>query len=626
MTPRVVEVPLPRTVRLPTEVVPTILPPHTLAVAARADGSRHDLAGRRVRVLLSGAGGLERVEGDGIALAEGLGIDGAAGANLLVGPRGARRECFSRTGSLLESIQLPEALPGIAVQWAVPGAAGAGSPRVRVRARLLPDAGQGEVRIHRAPGLVWVSRGRGGVLLGVAGRTEDTGEPALGASPEVLLRGGMIDLAWDLLPGTPDAPLTLLLLAAPPEGAWAALPALAGVTAHHRRGEAAAWGEGETGVELQTGVEEMDEGVRRLRSWTRDRLLVVPGSPQGIHPPLVPPDPSSVPFPEELAPWLDTPCLVPWTALGAAASGDWETGRAALAALPWDDPHPALLSALALAQWTAWTGETGPLAANARRLTQLLAPARSHRGVEPRAVTDIRRAVAAAGEASEIAALAGLAGPGSAEPSKPARAGLGVAAPVPAPEGGTAGGLRLPLARGTSPVPAHLLLAAGREAAGVRTRLGEALHLRTGLGSVARAPHLAAQGWGGALLWELVSGILGAVPDAAYGRLTLSPLLPPNWTRFVARGVRAGEGALEMAYDRSGGHVAWTLRPLEGSVPLMVVFEPWQPLSQVRAVRVDGAPAELELLEEDGWTRVKVQLPADSVRVLEVEGEALSPP
>jgi len=123
-----------------------------------------------------------------------------------------------------------------------------------------------------------------------------------------------------------------------------------------------------------------------------------------------------------------------------------------------------------------------------------------------------------------------------------------------------------------------------------------------------------------------MSGVLGAVPDAAYGRLTLSPLLPAHWTRFTARGVRAGEGALEVAYDRDGEYVRWTLRPLEGSVPLMVVFEPWQPLSRLRSVRVDGAPAELDVLEQEGWSRVKVQLPADAVRVLELQGESLSPP
>lgn len=617
MTPRLLEVPLPRAVRLPAGAVPPIPPAHALAHAARADGARYDLGGRRVRVLLSGTGGVERLEGDGVALAAALGVEGAAGANLLVAPRSARRECFARAGSLLESLQLPEALPGIVVQWAAPGGAGASSPAARVRARLLPDAGPGEVRIHRAPGLAWISRGSVGVLLCVPGGDDPGTAGPTTPPPEVALRDGEIHLAWDLPLGSPDAPLTLLVMAAPPEGVWPALPALAGVPAHHRRGESAAWGEGEPGVEVETGVDEVDLGVRWLRSWTRDRLLGVAGGAPGLHRPAPDADPGGAPFPVEILPWLGSASHAPWVALGAAASGDWEVGRAALAALSWDEPHAALLSALALAQWTAWTGEPGPLTSHTGRLSDLLARGRPHPGVTPAAVTEIRRAVAAAGEAAELAGLAALAGVG--EQGGSVSAG-------PEPERGAPDRVRLPMAGGTPPVPPPLLLTTGRDRAGIEARLREAILVRTGVGSVARAPSLLANGWGGALLWALGSGVLGAVPDAAYGRLTLSPLLPAHWTRFTARGVRAGEGALEVAYDRDGEYVRWTLRPLEGSVPLMVVFEPWQPLSRLRSVRVDGAPAELDVLEQEGWSRVKVQLPADAVRVLELQGESLSPP
>ena len=108
--------------------------------------------------------------------------------------------------------------------------------------------------------------------------------------------------------------------------------------------------------------------------------------------------------------------------------------------------------------------------------------------------------------------------------------------------------------------------------------------------------------------------------------MTLSPLLPPNWTRLTVSGIRCGEGALGVSYERDGGLVRWTLRPELGSVPLMTVFEPWQPLVGVRAVTVDGAPAELDRVSEGGWTRIAVQIPVDGVRVVEVEGEAPSLP
>ncbi|HSG48244.1 MAG TPA: hypothetical protein VLA43_10560, partial [Longimicrobiales bacterium] len=193
MIPILAEVALPRAVRLPAGAVPPIPPPQALVHAARAGAEVHDLAARRVRVLLSGTRGVERVEGDGIPLAAALGIHGATGANLLVGPRGARRECFAPAGGLLETVQLPEALPGILIQWTPAGAPPSRGGRLLLSACLLPLAADtAEVRFHRAPGLLWVARGDTGVLLTL---------PGVGAVPDLRLRNGEILVEWDLPPG-----------------------------------------------------------------------------------------------------------------------------------------------------------------------------------------------------------------------------------------------------------------------------------------------------------------------------------------------------------------------------------------------------------------------------------------
>ncbi|MDT8340817.1 MAG: hypothetical protein RQ751_04825, partial [Longimicrobiales bacterium] len=171
--------------------------------------------------------------------------------------------------------------------------------------------------------------------------------------------------------------------------------------------------------------------------------------------------------------------------------------------------------------------------------------------------------------------------------------------------------------------------------AGPDLRLARALAFRAGVEAVTRAPARLADGHGPLLLHLLLAGVLGAEPDARSGRLGLSPFLPPHWTRFRVAGIRVGDAVLALEFERSGGHVCWTLRPEAGSVPVMVVFRPWQPLAHVRAIRVDGREAALDVTGAalaappegpgGGWSRVSVQLPVDAPRVLEVEGDAPPP-
>jgi len=208
----------------------------------------------------------------------------------------------------------------------------------------------------------------------------------------------------------------------------------------------------------------------------------------------------------------------------------------------------------------------------------------------------VRNAVAAAAEAAGLSSLASRAGASA-----------------------SSGGRRLPVV-GAASEPLPLLLADGRADVPVATRLAEALAVREGLEGACRDPAGDTRAMAPFVSGGLVHGVLGAVPDATYGRLTLSPLLPPHWTRFGARGIRCGEGELEMAYGREGPHVRWTLRPGQGSVPLMVIFEPWQPIRRIGSLRVDGEEAELDVDGQDGWSRVRLQLPVDRERVVEAYG------
>lgn len=612
---------LPRRVRLPSGAAEPLAGPGVLAHPTPAHGSPLDLSSRRVRVILSGSGGTELLEADGQPLLARPGIAGAVGANLLVGPRTARRECFVQGGSIVETVQLPEALPGAALQWVRSASDDWASIPLRISAEVLPDPGtaprsgrgeggteSGTVHFHADPGILWVARGERGVLLHVRGCS---------TVPELHARDDRLVLSWEMEGLHPGDPLTLLVQAAPPESAWTSLTALAGTAAHHRRGEAAAWGKDDPGVDLDSGVQELDLGLRWSRSWIRHRLRTAPGRPADTHPlPVSRPsflqalDPALGRAVKELE-WTGPSTAAAWFAMGSAASGDWEAGRAALGGIRTPEDVLTPPAALALARWTVWTGEDGPLREHLPDLMALFEEPSIPGTLSESVRGGIRDAVASAAEAVEVPELVQAAREGWA-------AGEGDSAhPVR--------GRQLPVVgAGTAQPPA--LLTPGRSGSPVQDRLQEALAVREGLGAVARAPLAGALAGSPLLVLALVEGVMGAIPDATLGRLTLSPLLPPNWTRLNVSGIRCGEGALAVGYEREGGLVRWTLRPELGSVPLMVVFEPWQPVREVRAVAVDGTPAELDRLGEGGWTRVALQLPVDGVRVVEVEGEAPSLP
>ncbi len=116
----------------------------------------------------------------------------------------------------------------------------------------------------------------------------------------------------------------------------------------------------------------------------------------------------------------------------------------------------------------------------------------------------------------------------------------------------------------------------------------------------------------------LLTALLGVVPDAPRGRLTLRPRIPDEWSGFRVRNLRVGGCAVEMSCDGDDGVVRYALRQTRGAPPLQVVFEPIVP-ARVRAARVDGVPAELAVAREGRSWQAPVQLVLDTDRTVELE-------
>ena len=572
---------LPEAVRLPSGPIPEVPPPEALVCPRRADDRPWTMSGRRARVILDGIGGVQRVEGDGGRLLDGVEVVGATGANVLLGPRCTRRELVLPGGSLSATVLVPDALPGVVLQWTgrAPGA-----PR-ELPLRLLLPRGLEVRHLHRGPGILWVSGAAGGILLHA---------PGVDAVPRASSEDGGTAIRWDL--PLRDGPATLLVMAAPEGERWTSLQALAGAAAHHRRGEILALGEGEPGLALETGVGEMDEGVAWSRAWLRDRLLAVPGRPPGLH--------TTGPFPEggaSLAPDAGDAADAPaWIARAAAATGDREVARAALGDLSWDTPWTRLHAVLALARYVAWTADGRPLESAAPDVLETFTSPDALAGLPGPVVVAVHEALTAAGEAVEVGELSGLPRPGEAP--APSRM-LPVLGSTPAPPPGAGG--------------AHPWLAT----LAFREEPSAALRARTGLAAVVSDPTTLDRGTGAVAVLALIEGMLGARPDATFARLGLAPCLPPSWTRFRARGLRAGEGSVEVEWRREGELGTWTLRPREGSVPLTAVFSPWLPWPSIAGIRVDDGPAELEVERRGDWSRIRLQLPVDGPHTIEVEGE-----
>ncbi len=138
----------------------------------------------------------------------------------------------------------------------------------------------------------------------------------------------------------------------------------------------------------------------------------------------------------------------------------------------------------------------------------------------------------------------------------------------------------------------------------------------------------------GDVVRRVVHGVLGAEPDAPRGRLVLRPRLAGD--RLEVRGLAVGPAAVGVVYRRERNRHRLEVRQEQGGPPLQLVLEPELIGGRVTAVRVDGEPAELDVVQvpwdgEDGnapgaglatsdrrW-RVPVQLVLDRPRTLDVD-------
>lgn len=567
-----------------------------LARSAAAAARPFLLEGERLAVTGSEIAGQHAFWLGSRVVARDLHMEGGLAANAVASPGTLRRELVGRHGSLLESTLVAPSLPLGAVQWRRPPGGG-GSTTLGIALTVLP----GEERVHYGlgeAGARFTADGPAGLMVEVfihpSPAEISVGEGADG--------GAELRVAVEL-----DGPVTVVVAAGTREATARALEAVPHLGAHETR---ASWEWDPARMETltaRTGVREVDHAV----AWASAR---VHGS---------------------LSRGGDTDAgALFWAGMGALAIGDAEASALAVDALaafpessvgPWPGGGlvPAgLLGTLLAARLTLLTGDPGPAAAALARLPSNALPHRGPPGVpggDRGAWTVTREALADAlrdgAPASEVAALRAL--------------------PSPWPMG--ASRVLLPM-MGSQPLPSlpwtpwsdgdpdqawaawRASLATGLEGRGPWGRGTWGWEGLDGDGDPRHDGDPPGSGAGaGRLLCDFAHGLLGAAPDAPSHRIRIAPALPGHLTGFSFRGIRVGDVRLALEYRREGTVHRFTLEPTDGRVPAMVVLEPSVPTPRVGAVRVDGAPAPLDVTSRGGRSVVRVQLPLDAPRCLEIE-------
>jgi hypothetical protein len=587
-------------------------------VAAPSGPGRFLVAGA-----LAGVAGFERAGVDAVRIGSRLvaGVVRAGtgpGVNIVASPGLLRREIVHPGGSLLETVLPLPTLPGVAIQWrASPGAPGAealeifvhllpgetdlryrvGEAGVRVRATSDGEDELVEVRVHPTP-TTWSAREAEGGGVTVVASVEDS------------------DVVTVLLARGPSGRV---------EGAMGAAGAL---DAHMARTVDPV---GSSVLTLDTGASALD----RAWGWAvrRVRTSVGWGAPG---PATTPPD-------------------LFWTGIGALAVGDGKAAAAALADLDAADGRAdpgvgasastAALATLLAARLALALGDTGASRERARSLGSLeeersrcgpeewafwslalesLADALRHAASQD--AIQMLRTVAASPPGRKGAVRLPTVGTPHVEDTAAARLrALLEGGGHPGMQGGRGGGLD------AGRLGPWVALAAGAVDEGYaawRLRMNAGFTGTAGGGRAAcrgtwdEADDLLRAGApeAGILLATLVHGLLGLDPDAPSGRLRLAPAFPTRMDAFRARGLTVGDARVDLEYIRHDATHRFVLTPREARVPPMLVLEPRLPCTRVSAARVDGAPADLDATVAGDRTRVRVQLPLDGVRTVEVDG------
>ena len=534
----------------------------------RATDRRIVLAGRRAMVEAEGLGGVASISADGIPLLGAVVVAGPVAANVVSTPRSLTRERIGAGVAFHETVLVPERLPGAVIQWVADSAIDRLTLEVRLPATSSAGAGR-----YRAEGgmLRWTtSPDQSGGVVQLCGGSD-------GGWAVVEHSGAWWGhISFDL---EADAPITLLAVAISDPDRLPSLPALAAVGAHRRRDDLEP--ADAPGLRLETGVPDLDDGVGWARAALRAGLTEVGGT---------------VGLRGSAAPWL---------AAAALTGGERDLARALLVHSP-----PSVADAEARARWMAWTGEPRPLLDARPDLDAIL-------GEAPQAVrARVADAAEAAGDEEWAAALrTAVARDGGRRLPTLARPATGAAQgddrqgsaqeAVAAFDGGAPESveqLRSAVAALRSPEPEAALAL-----------------LRSALTWMRRGASGADGEIAGATLQLLVEGLLGIDPDAAYGRIKVSPCLPESWDSFHVRGLSVGDAVVDMEMTREDRAYRFALRQRAGGAPVTWIFAPRLPGTGIARIRVDGEDAMVDSRPVGRRIEPRIQIPAERERLVEIE-------
>jgi len=120
---------------------------------------------------------------------------------------------------------------------------------------------------------------------------------------------------------------------------------------------------------------------------------------------------------------------------------------------------------------------------------------------------------------------------------------------------------------------------------------------------------------------EVLHGTLGLRPDATFGRAGMAPHCE-GLTGFAVEDLRIGTSQCSVTYARASGRHRFEARQTWGVVPIMLVLEPWLPLPSDTPATVDGQPGDPTREAEEGGVRVRLQMPLEAERSLEIGPES----
>lgn len=536
-----------------------------------ADARPRTLAGARSLVRYTAEGGVDEVQG-GTRLVGPVRALSRRPDEVTETPRTLTRH--DRSTGADEVVILPERLPGCAFQWLMHR-----PPAAPLPLEVALPAADGPLRVAvEGPLLRWAADDAPtGAVLQLVGAVAEGWTVAEAG-------GGLVARA--VLEPTPDHPATLLISGVEADGRLPSLAALAALAAHRRRDHLEP--DEAEGVVLESGRPALDRGIAWARAALRSRLDETPGAP-----------------------------AVRGTELGDVARGALAAGELAVARAALTTFVPAGHDDIdTLALGVAWTGRGPELLAHRAALDRLAADA------PPPVRRRLADAAEAAGEEEWAAAL-------RLPPSPTGGRRLPTVGRAPAsPPPGAASGPSTPADEVPPPpdvpdVPdvndlRTALAVAGGSGVGWSIAVLERTLERLERGDLPRESTEAA------LALDLfLRGVLGIVPDAAYGRIEIAPALPAGWGPVTVRGIALEDARVGFRIRSDAGRVEIALHQTAGGAPVTWILSPRLEGAAIASVRVDGQPAEIDSRIVGDRIQPRIQLPAERERIVQLE---VSPP